>query len=261
MSTLVESRTDQVLTLTLNRPDSLNAFDTELRMNLLRALDSIEDDVRCVVLTGTGTAFSAGGDIDRMEARMAENVTAAEFQAEISETAHTLISELHGLSVPTIAKVDGYAMGMGMAVALACDVVVASDRATFGASFRNVGLGPDSGASYFLGRLAGPQVALKLLYTGEIIDADEARASGLVADVVPAEEIDVAVEELARTIGSGPTRALTEAKRLVYDHFAADLETALSAEADAQAVLSTTDGHEEGVRAFLEKRDPEFRGE
>lgn len=262
MSVLIETQTDQVLSLTLNRPDSLNAFNTALRTELRERLESIEaEDVRCVVLAGAGKAFSAGGDIDRMESRIEDYVSAADFQAEISETAHALIERLHGLSVPTIAKVDGYAMGMGMAVALACDVVVASERAKFGASFRNVGLGPDSGSSYFLGRLAGPQVALKLLYTGDPIDAETAHDVGLITDLVAIEDIDATVESLAEDIASGPTRALAEAKRLVYDNLSADLETALTAEADAQAILASTDDHEEGVRAFLENRDPTFRGE
>jgi 2-(1,2-epoxy-1,2-dihydrophenyl)acetyl-CoA isomerase len=156
--------------------------------------------------------------------------------------------------------VDGVAVGMGLSVALACDVVVASEDATFGAAFRNVGLGPDTGLSYLLPRRVGTGTALELLYTGERIGAAEADEYGLVDRVVPPEELDPVVEELAVSIASGPTMALAAAKELILDGLDRDFEEALDAEASTQALLYTTEDHREGVRGFEEKRRPEFEG-
>lgn len=256
------SRDGHVLTLTLNRPDALNAFDIALREELREALEAAaaDDDVRCVVLTGAGDAFSAGGDVSQMSDRLSAGVTAAEYEAHVDGTAHETLRTLYRLPVPTIAKVDGIAVGMGLSVALACDLVFASDEARFGAGFRNVGLGPDTGLSYLLPPRVGPQVTLELLYTGEPIDAATADEYGLVNRVLPADELGSAVEDLARDVGNGPTQALIRAKNLVLNNIDRGFEEALNAEAAQQALLYTTDDHREGVRAFEENRSPEFEG-
>lgn len=262
MDALDRSLDGNVLTLTLDRPEALNAFDMTLRTEMREALvDAREDDdVRCVVVTGAGDAFSAGGDVTRMRERLSAGLTAAEFEAEVSGTAHALMRELYRLPVPTVAKVGGVAVGMGLSVALACDVSVASEDATFGAAFRNVGFGPDSGLSYLLPRRVGPGTALELLYTGERVDAAEAHEHGLVDRVVPPGELDAVVAELAGRFASGPTVALAAAKELVLDGLDRGFDEALDAEAATQALLYTTDDHREGVRAFEEKRRPEFEG-
>jgi enoyl-CoA hydratase/carnithine racemase len=262
MDALDRSLDGNVLTLTLDRPEALNAFDMTLRAELHEALEdaATDDDVRCVVVTGAGGAFSAGGDVTRMRERLAGGLTAATFESELDGTANELMRTLYRLPVPTLTKVDGVAVGMGLSVALACDVVVASEDATFGAAFRNVGLGPDTGLSYLLPRRVGTGTALELLYTGERIGAAEADEYGLVDRVVPPEELDPVVEELAVSIASGPTMALAAAKELILDGLDRDFEEALDAEAAKQALLYTTDDHREGVRAFEEKRRPEFEG-
>lgn len=256
------SRDGHVLTLTLNRPDALNAFDIALREELREALEDAadDDDVRCVVLTGAGDAFSAGGDVTQMSDRLSAGVTAAEYEAHVDETAHETLRTLYRLPVPTVAKVNGIAVGMGLSVALACDLVYASEDAKFGAGFRNVGLGPDTGLSYLLPRRVGPQVTLELLYTGEPIDAATAGECDLVNRVLPPEELGDAVDDLARQIGDGPTQALVGAKDLVLDNLDRGFEEALDAEAAQQALLYTTDDHREGVQAFEENRSPEFEG-
>lgn len=262
MSILDQSTDGSVRTLTLARPDSLNALSSDLRLELMDAIEAaVDDDVRCLVVTGAGKAFSAGGDIDQMRERHETgDTTAAEYQAYMRETAQVLVERLHALPIPTIAKVSGPAVGAGLGLALACDLLVADTTAKFGAAFRNVGLGPDAGASFLLPRLVGPQVALEMIYTGEVVDADRAVDIGLVNRVVAPDELDETVTDLAQHIASGPTRALTEAKRLVHDNHERDLSAALEAEAGTQSLLYTTADHEEGVSAFLERRDPTFEG-
>jgi enoyl-CoA hydratase/carnithine racemase len=262
VSSLARARTDNVLTLTLDRPDALNAFDNDLRTELREALAEAEadDGVRCVVLEGNGPAFSAGGDIDQMKERFDKEMAAAELEANLDATAHALVRWLYDLGVPTIAKVDGIAAGMGFSLALACDIVVASDRSRFGAAFRTVGLGPDTGLSYILPRRIGTNAALELLYTGEIIDAETASDYGIVNRRVPEADVNATTAELAEDIASGPTRALVAAKELVLSNLDRNFDDALDAEAASQALLYTTEDHREGVEAFETDREPEFKG-
>ena len=261
MSAIETAEAESVLTITFDRPDAYNAFDNALRTDVLGALeDAEEDDVRCIVLTGNGKAFSAGGDIDTMQERFDEGVTAAEFADQVNETANALTRTLYHLSVPTIAKVDGAAVGMGLSVALACDIVVASERSRFGAGFSGVGLGPDAGLSYTLPRRVGPHTALELLYTGELIDIGTAVDEGIVTRVEHPEDIDDAVTELATVIAEGPTKALVSTKELVLGNLDRDFDDALHAEAAQQALMYTTDDHREGVRAFLADEEPDFQG-
>jgi 2-(1,2-epoxy-1,2-dihydrophenyl)acetyl-CoA isomerase len=262
MSTIETSIDESVRTITFDRPNSYNAFDSTLRAEALATLKDAEDDddVRCVVLTGNGKAFSAGGDIDTMQERFEDDETAAGFADHVDETANALMRALYHLSVPTIAKVDGVAVGMGLSVALACDIVIASDRSRFGAGFSGVGLGPDTGLSYMLPRRVGTQTALELLYTGELINAEMAADYGLVTRVESPNEIDDAVAELAKTVAQGPTKALVGAKDLVLRNLDRNFDDALHAEAVQQALLYTTDDHREGVRAFKAGEDPDFEG-
>lgn len=263
MSVLLRSRDGGIETLTLNRPDSMNALNDDLRDALLSAFAEVreDDEVRCLVLEGAGPGFCAGGDLDQMRSRDPEEVTAQEYYELLVETSQTLSSGLYDLPVPTVAKVDGVAVGAGLGIALACDLVVASEDARFGAAFRNVGLGPDTGVSYTLTRLAGRQAALELLYTGRVIDAAEAASLNLVTRVVPPEDIDDAVADLVATIADGPPLALAATKELVYGNQTRSMDDALDREAEVQARLSTTRDHEEGVDAFVDDRDPQFRGE
>jgi len=253
MGVLKRSFDDGVLTLTLNRPGSLNALDDELQAELSAALD-LDENVRCVVLAGAGDAFCAGGDISAM----GEEGTPVERRARIDRT-QDLAARLYNAPVPTVAKVDGIAVGAGLGIAMACDIALASPNARFGTAFRNVGLGPDTGVSFLLTRLVGRRVALELCYTGDIVNAERAASLGLVNRIVE-RDLDSAVHELASDLASGPTVALGMTKRLVLANLDRDFEAALEAEASTQSLLSTTAEHSEGVEAFREGRQPKFEG-
>lgn len=261
MTVLRRTMEDGVCSLTLARPDSLNAFNGEL-IHALRdevvALSQAED-VRCVVLTGEGNAFSAGGDINRMKERMEVDLPAASFKRELRDGAQEMIKQLYHLRVPTIAKVDGPAVGMGCSLALACDLVYAAEGSTFGLTFRNVALGPDTGSSFLLPERVGTHRALELAYTGEIIEADRATEIDLINGVYPADELDKVVDDVATSVADGPTLALAATKRLIKGT-THSLDEAIEAETASQAFLYATDDHEEGVTAFLERRDAEFAG-
>ncbi|MDX1746534.1 MAG: enoyl-CoA hydratase-related protein, partial [Halobacteriales archaeon] len=221
---------------------------------------TLDSDARCLVIEGAGGAFSAGGDIDKMERRIEENVHADDRVRELERTTNALITRVVNFPLPTVSKIDGPAVGAGANLAIATDVQVASDRSVFGFVFRGVGLSVDAGTSYLLPRIVGENVAKELVLTGEIIDADRAADLGLVNHVYPEAEFDDRADELVSTIATGPTVALRHAKRLVGEGLNKSLEQALIDEARAQGIVFETDDHEEGVRAFLEKRDPEFQG-
>lgn len=251
MSVLHTEQEDGVLRVTLNRPGSMNAFDDELTAACIETVESVEErDVGCVVLSGAGSAFSAGGDIDRMESRLEADVDPVAFKQSTERGTHTLVSRLYHLSVPTIAKVDGPAVGMGFSVALTCDNIFASEEATFGATFRNAGLGPDSGLSHLLPRHCGPKIALELLYSGDQIEAQRAAAVGIVNRVIPGARLDAEVADIAADYAAAPRAALAASKQLVRQE--RGYEATLDAEATMQALMYSTDDHRDAVRAFQE---------
>ncbi len=257
-ATLLVERAGPVATLTLNRPDARNALDMTMRRELLSALDEVEadPDARVVVLTGQGEHFCAGGDVKLMRDR---RQTAAEGRARV-ESLNRLVMRLADFPRPTIARVDGFAVGAGCNLAICCDLIVASDRARFGEVFGRIGLVPDGGGTWLLARVVGLSRAKELIFTAEIIDAARALAIGLVNRVVPAAELGPVTRALAEQIAAGPPVALRMAKHLVNHATASDLASALDAEAGAQAIAITTEDHQEGLRAFFEKRSPRFTG-
>jgi 2-(1,2-epoxy-1,2-dihydrophenyl)acetyl-CoA isomerase len=257
-STILMDRTDGVVTVTLNRPEARNAIDLVMRRELLAALDELEADpgTRVLILTGAGGHFSAGGDVKTMAAR---RQTAAEGRARV-ESLNRFVIRLFEYPKPTIAMVDGFAVGAGCNIALGCDLVIASDRARFGEVFARIGLVPDGGGTWLLPRLVGLAKAKELVFSADIIDAAEALRIGLVNRVVPAGELEPVTRSLATRIAAGPPNALSLAKALLNRSATVDLATALGFEAYAQAQTITTDDHAEGVRAFLEKRPPRFTG-
>lgn len=258
---MVRSIEDGVATVTLNRPDRRNALSSEIAAGIHDALDGIEaDNARCIVIEGAGGAFSAGGDLERLQRRLESDRPVEADVREVERTTHRLVRRVATLPLPTIAKIDGPAVGAGANLAIACDLQVGSDRARVGFVFRNVGLSVDSGTSYFLPRLVGENVAKELVFTGEILDADRAHELGLLNHVYPTEEFDDRVDELAASIASGPTVALRQAKRLLGTGLGKSLDDALHDEAVAQGLAFESDDHREGVSAFLEGRDPEFEG-
>jgi 2-(1,2-epoxy-1,2-dihydrophenyl)acetyl-CoA isomerase len=229
-----------------------------MRRELLAALDELESDpgTRVLILTGAGGHFSAGGDVKTMAAR---RQTAAEGRARV-ESLNRFVIRLFEYPKPTIAMVDGFAVGAGCNIALGCDLVIASDRARFGEVFARIGLVPDGGGTWLLPRLVGLAKAKELVFSADIIDAAEALRIGLVNRVVRAAELESQTHALATRIAAGPPNALSLAKALLNRSATVDLATALGFEAYAQAQTITTDDHAEGVRAFLEKRPPRFTG-
>jgi len=255
---LLVDRVDGIATLTMNRPEARNALDIRMREELVEALDEIERDpaVRAIILAGAGGHFSAGGDVKTMAAR---RHTAAEGRERV-ELLNRFVLRLFNFPKPTIAMVDGFAVGAGCNIALGCDMIVASDRAKFGEVFLKIGLVPDGGGTWLLQRLVGLAKAKEMVLTAEIIDAAEALRIGLVNRVVPTAELESATRALAGKIATGPPLAATIAKSLLNRAATVDLAAALEGEAFGQSNAISSEDHAEGVRAFLEKRAPKFQG-
>jgi 2-(1,2-epoxy-1,2-dihydrophenyl)acetyl-CoA isomerase len=254
-NTLLVETDAGVTTLTLNRPDSLNALDSTLRRALLAAIRETAKDaaVRAVVITGAGRAFCAGADLRGGSGER-------EFRRVLTDEYNPLVEAIRGLSKPVIASVNGVAAGAGMSLALAADVVVAAGEARFVPAFGRIGLVPDSGLTRSLVRALGRHRATEILLGERQLGADDAHAAGLVAAVVPGERLAGVTRELAQRLAAGPTVAIGLTKRLVNAAEDDDLGASLAAEAALQDVAGRTDDHAEGVAAFSEKRDPTFHG-
>src|SRR6266853_6268189 len=252
---------DRVATLTLNRPDRLNALGGTLREDLTAGLTrAIDDpDVRVIVITGAGKGFCAGGDVKAMQdANQAGR--GRPLMERVAPSRDRTVLLMRDSPKPLIAAVNGAAAGAGMNLALACDIRLASSAARFSQAFVRRGLHPDWGGTYFLPRLVGMAKACELIFTGEIIDAQEALRLGIVNAVYAPEELMPAAYELARKIASGPPVAIRLAKRALYHSEETDLRGALEFETFAQNVCSETEDAREGIRAFVEKRTPSFKG-
>ena len=252
---------DGAATVTLNEPDRRNALSTQMSAGVRDALaDVAESDARCVVVEGAGGAFSAGGDIAAMRERLDSDTPIDERVRELERTTSETIARLATFPLPTIAKIDGPAFGAGANLAIACDVQLASDDASVGFGFRQVGLSIDAGTSYLLPRIVGENVAKELVFTGELVGAERALDLGLVNRVYPADEFDERADEFVERVATGPTVALRHAKRLLGEGLDKSVQRAMSDEATAQGIVFETDDHEEGVAAFLEDREPAFEG-
>ena len=257
-TTLLLERAGAIATLTLNRPDARNALDLVMRGELLSALDEVEADpqARVVILTGAGGHFCAGGDVKTMRTK---RQTAADGRRRV-ESLNRMVQRLVEFPRPTIAQVDGFAVGAGCNLALCCDLIVAADRARFGEVFGKIGLVPDGGGTWLLSRVVGLARAKELIFTAEIIEAAEAHRIGLVNRVVKAADLAAETQALAERIATGPPLALRLAKQMVNRAATSDLASALDAEAGAQAIAITSEDHQEGLAAFFEKRAPRFIG-
>jgi enoyl-CoA hydratase/carnithine racemase len=251
---------DEVATVTLNRPDRRNALAAPTATRLRERFEAVaESEARCVVVRGAGSAFCAGGDVGAMVDGVQREVAPAERLSFVSAV-QDAIETVHDCRLPVVAAVDGPAFGAGAGLALACDMQLASPDAKIGFGFRRVGLAVDSGVSYFLPRIVGPNKAKELVFTGELLDADAARELGIFTRLFEADSFDEGVATLVETIAEGPTVALGQAKRLIDRGAASTLEDALDREETAQGLAATTADHAEGTTAFLEQRSPEFEG-
>ena len=252
---------DGVATLTLNRPEDRNALSAEMSGAIVDAVDEVEadDDARCLVIQGTEGTFCAGGDINAMIELMSGVAELHEAVERIQHNTHRAIMRVAQFHLPTVAKVDGVAYGAGANLAIAADIALASADAKLSFGFRQVGLGIDSGTSYLLPRQVGVSTAKELVFTGELLDADEAADLGLFNRVYEAdfhEQADAFIEPIA----TGPTVALRHSKKLIEQGVTASLRDALDNEAAAQAAVFDTHDHEEGATAFMEGREPDFEG-
>ncbi len=271
---LFEIKEGGVAWITLNRPDSLNAMGGELMPLLADHLAdcALNEKVRCVVLTGAGRAFCAGGDVkamaqggmgiageDGMPKSMAGIVASRVQGLRLAQRATSLA--LHTMPKPTIAAVNGHAVGAGLSLALACDIRIASENAKMGTVFRNVGFSGDFGGSWFLPRLVGTEQARRLYFTGEILDAHRAKNIGLVSQIVPHDDLESETMALASHFAAGPTLAYARMKENLNRSASVDLATLLDQEALNMILSATSQDHQEAAKAFVEKRKPAFVGQ
>lgn len=258
---LIVERDGAVATVRMNNPAKLNALSPTMTGELIEALTAIRDDgdVRAVVLTGEGRGFCVGADLGPLEEPYREG-RPPKLSPLLRKGYNRLVPLLAETPKPVVAAVNGVAAGAGVSLALACDLRIAAETATFSMAFVNIGLVPDSGASYLLPRIVGTSKALALALTGERLDAAEAGRIGLVGDVVPAEDLPERAADVARRLAALPTAAIGLTKELLLRAAAGSLREALELEADAQDRAAATRDHLEGVLAFLDKRPPEFGG-
>ncbi len=253
---LVETK-DHVATVTLNRPEKLNALNPDLLDVMYGVLEKLAEDqeVRCVVLTGAGRGFCAGGDIGAMVGREIPKDPVGRLRQQ--EEASRL---LHEMPKPTIAMINGPAAGAGLSLALACDIRIAAEGARLGTAFARVGFSGDFGGTWMLQRLVGPAKARELYFTADLIDAKEAERIGMVNRVVPDDRLREETYALAQKLASGPPIALARMKQNLNKALVSDFSTLLQAEAEGMIMTGMTQDHREAARAFLDKRTPVFEG-
>ena len=257
-STILLTIEKGIARITLNRPEVFNSFNREMALALQKVLDdcAANDMVRAIVLTGNGKAFCAGQDL--------KEVTTPElhpgFRTILDEHYGPIITRLRNIEKPVIAAVNGVGAGAGANIALACDVIIAREEASFIQAFSKIGLIPDSGGTYFLPRIVGFQKALALAMLADKVSAKEAESMGLIYKAVASEEYEAFVEKIAAKLANMPTKALGLIKKAFNASLANDLETQLALESDLQIIASETEDYQEGVTAFIEKRKPNYKG-
>jgi len=258
--TIIFTTDGPVATIKLNRPDKLNAFGGPMREEILDALAklALDDEVRVLLVTGEGRGFSAGGDIDHLK-QLRDRKDEEAFRRVLAN-GQKITRTLRSLPKPVIAAVNGPCAGAGFSFALGCDIRIASDIATFGASFARIGLHPDWGGSWYLPQLVGSANACELIFTGSMISAQHAERIGLVNRVVPHAELMPTVLELAATMAQTAPHVLRLAKESIYRSLSSDLETAFARETEVQTECFYSEDFLEGLTAFKERRRPRFKG-
>lgn len=267
---IIYTKSENIAYITLNRPDSYNAFSVNMLKSWANALVDARDDkdVYVIVVTGAGKAFCSGGDIKSMrsgkgflyhEEETAGEMRPMDFKNSLWGLIHRIALLLEDIDKPVIASINGPATGAGLDMALMCDLRITSDKSKFAESYVRMALVPGDGGAFFLPRLVGLSKALELLWTGDIIEPEEALRIGLVDRVVPAEQLEQATRELARKLAEGPQLSIRMIKRLVYQGLRSDLRTALDAVSSHMSIITSTEDHKEAVNAFFEKRKPQFK--
>ncbi|MFQ5925514.1 MAG: enoyl-CoA hydratase/isomerase family protein [Dehalococcoidia bacterium] len=257
---IIYEKRDQVATITLNRPQSLNALDPAMGQELVDCLIRCSEDADCraLILTGAGRAFCAGGDVKDMRASMEDSPQL--LLKRLTIQFHTIVSDIRRMNKPVIAAVKGVASGAGFPLALACDLVIAAEGTRFNAAYVLIGLSPDGGLTYFLPRLVGLQRASQLFFSGDVVDAERGLEMGFVNQVVKEEELMEVAYALASRLASAPTLAIAEAKQLINCSLSESLESQLENERQAIARSAGTEDFKEGISAFFEKRKASFKG-
>ena len=258
MSSILTSIQDNIATITLNRPDVFNSFNREMALAMQEALDDCakDDGVRAIVITGSGKAFCAGQDL--------KEVTSPDinpgFRKILEEHYNPIIERIRTIDKPVLAAVNGVAAGAGANIALACDIVVASESASFIQAFSKIGLVPDSAGTFFLPRLIGLQKASALMMLGDKVSAQEAYNMGMIYKFYPVAFFEEEINKLAHTLAEMPTHALALTKKLLNRSMVNNLQEQLKMESDMQIEASESHDYNEGVTAFVEKRAPKFKG-
>ncbi len=259
MEPVLYSIQDGIATLTFNRADSFNSFNKEMALMVQKTLKEFESDpkVRCIIITGSGKAYCAGQDIKELT----DPETKVDLSAIVSDHFNPIIELIREIEKPVVAAVNGVAAGAGANIALACDVVIAHENASFIQAFSKIGLIPDSGGTFFLPRLIGFQRASALMMLGDKVMAKEAQEMGMIYKAVAAEDYQNEVKRIATKLASLPTKGLGYTKRALNKSLFNELSKQLAIEEQLQTTASMTSDYQEGIKAFIEKRKPEFTGE
>ena len=261
--TIILKKEEGIATLILNRPERGNALNRQMCDELAVALDEVARDkeMRVLILTGAGRGFCGGGDISEMgESSIYTQWEAETMRQYIRQIVQRITLSLRRLEIPTIAMVNGFAVGSGFDYACACDIRIGSEKARFAIAFIRVGLAPETGGGYLLPRVVGLSKALEILYTGKWVDAKEAERIGLLNKLVSAEDLERETMKLARQLAKAPPISIRLTKQLVNKGLGTDLETALEMAAAYQAIVMNSEDHREGVAAWREKREAVYQG-
>ncbi|MDD5095488.1 MAG: enoyl-CoA hydratase/isomerase family protein [Dehalococcoidia bacterium] len=256
--TILLQKQDKVATITLNRPEKLNTMSPELMSDLTKVMGEVErdDEIRAVIVTGAGRAFCAGGDVPKLFASSRDPITVM----GLAHDGARMVSAMRNLPKPLIAAVNGPAIGGGLNIALACDIIIAAENASFCSAFISLGFHPDTGGIYFLTRLVGVARACELVFTGKTINAVEAERIGLVNHVVPADKLEATARELATRLANGPSKAIGLAKASIYQSLTMDMASVLELEARSVGMTLATEDANAAIDAFLKKGKVVFKG-
>lgn len=258
MDTIKFEKREQLAIITFNRPDVLNSFNREMALALQECLDDCERDaqVRAILITGEGRAFCAGQDLAEAIAEGAPTIDTI-----VREHYNPIVMRIRSIEKPIVCAVNGVAAGAGANIALCCDIVLASDKASFIQSFSNIGLIPDSGGTFFLPRLVGLQRATAMMFLADKVSAEQALQYGMIYKVSTSDQLLTDALEIATRLSQMPTKGFGLTKRALNESLFNSLEEQLEVEEDLQAKAASTYDNQEGINAFLEKRKPVFKGE